>query len=158
MKEPKAEKADRIETPKVEMVKKVEMAPPVPLPADAPKEEGEKSISDADVAKKQAKVKSTKDYINYYQLLREKIRRRLKANYSDDLLEGEVVLNFTLDARGALLSCSADRANSVKDETLVRVAEKSLRDASPFSPFPKGLDIPRMSFSVAVSFKKNKIL
>jgi len=37
---------------------------------------------------------------------------------------------------------------------LIDIALKSVRDASPFPPFPKEFSAPKMSFDLTVSFKK----
>ena len=107
-----------------------------------------------EIARKQAKIRSTKDYINYYQLIREKIRQRLKSHYGRQHGEGEVRLEFLLRADGALLAAGADRAASTQDAALVEIALKSLKEASPLPPFPKAVDLPRMSFDLTVVFKK----
>ena len=75
--EVKTAEAINIETPKVELKKDIEPKPSA-------------SIS-------KTPIKSTEDYINYYQLIREKIRRRLKDNYIGYSKEGEVYLTFTLN-------------------------------------------------------------
>lgn len=145
------------ETPKVEMARHVDVKPePSVAPAEEPKDkEPEKRAVDADaLAKKEARVRSTEDYINYYQLIREKIRRQLKIKYRDYSAEGEIQVAFALAADGRLESVAIDRAKSSPDERLVTIAESSVRSASPFPPFPKAVDLPKMSFNLAVSFKK----
>ena len=151
----KEQKTDMRETPKIEIPKKIEIKPPVKTPEekkpDKPKETKE---TVDDIALKQARIKDTKDYINYYQLMREKVRRRLKRNYVYRSREGEVSLNFVLDSGGNILSCSADQSRSASDRVLLETAKKSLRESSPFPPFPKDIDLPKMSFNLTVVFKK----
>jgi protein TonB len=144
------------ESPKVELKPKVEAAPAPRAPTD--KVEAKKDATQ-ELAQKQQRIRTTKDYVNYYQLLREKIRQKVKRNYTDSYGEGEIHLNFVLSANGSLASCEVDRAISAGDAELSGLAElavSSVRQASPFPPFPKALEIPAMNFSVTVVFKKER--
>ncbi|MFH1190520.1 MAG: hypothetical protein V1682_07540 [Candidatus Omnitrophota bacterium] len=133
--------------PKVEM-KRQENPPVVKAPVDSAK-----AASDA-LAAKQAKIVSTGDYINYYQLIREKIRRSLKDRYRNYYGEGDVCLVFSLGSDGSLITSAADPAASTQDGRLIDIALRSLKDASPFASFPKALTLPQMSFTLTVSFKR----
>ena len=126
-----------IEPPRVDIEKKAEMRPPKELKA-----EGD--------LKKQVK----NDYINYYQLIREKVRREVKDRYAGCSKEGEVALNFVLNSNGTLASHSVDTGKSTDDAELVRMASASLVSAAPFRPFPKSLTAKTMSFSLAIEFRK----
>lgn len=141
------------ETPKVEVSPKVEMKAAVKPPAEKSPAKSAKDAADA-LAAKQARIMSTKDYVNYYQLIREKIRQRLKARYRSYYNEGDVSLVFVLRSDGALVSAAADPERSVRDRALIDTAVQSLREAAPFAPFPKALTLPQMSFTLTVSFKK----
>jgi outer membrane biosynthesis protein TonB len=105
-------------------------------------------------AQKEAQVKQNKDYINYYQLIREKIRSRLKDNYQYYNREGEVRLSFVLTQNGSLLSYAIDRANSTQDEVLLNITTTSLKAVSPFPALPRSLSMSKMSFNIVISFKK----
>jgi len=128
--------APAIETPRIELPKNVVIKP---VQATAAKE---------------AEVRKTEDYINYYQLIREKIRRRLKQRYADRTREGDVTIVFTLDSGGRLLKADIDEASSGADGVLKDMARNSVIDAAPFPAFPKGVDLPRMSFSITISFRR----
>ncbi len=149
--ERKTARTTAAETPKVEIREKVE-AEAAPAAPPARKQAAQAQAQEA--ARKQAKIKSTKDYINYYQLIREKIRQRLKSHYGRQHGEGEVRLEFLLRSDGALLAADANRGASTQDAALVEMALKSLKEASPLPPFPKAIDLPRMSFDLTVVFKK----
>ena len=145
------------DTPKIDIAKNVEIKPEEQVrPAETLKEkEDEKSLEDADaLAKKEVLVKSTKDYINYYQLIREKIRRQLKIKYRDYSAEGEAQTTFIINSDGSLVSVAIDRAKSVPDGRLLAIAESSVKDASPFPAFPKAINPPTMSFNLTITFKK----
>jgi outer membrane biosynthesis protein TonB len=118
------------------------------------KKNTERNATD-ELAKRQVRVKSTKDYISYYELLREKIKRRLKLNYSSYYKQGEVSLVFELDSNGRLVSLAIENASSTTDKTLRSIAASSVKEASPFPAFPKALALPRMSFNLVISFKRD---
>jgi len=139
------------ETPRVEVKQKVETTQAPVAPAA---KAGAKKETPQELAKKQARIRSTKDYINYYQLIREKIRQRLKSNYRRYHGEGDVGLVFILRSNGSLEALDIERASSTKDASLIDIAVSSLRQASPLPPFPKALAIPKMAFNLTVSFKR----
>ena len=141
------------ETPRVNLAKKVETKPSPTARAETAKEKSDRSKSEED-ALKQARIKSTKDYINYYSLIREKIRQRLKVNYKSFYAEGDVRLAFTLDRNGALSDVHIEDDGSVADKGLRDISAASVREASPFPTFPRALSLPKMSFNLIVTFKK----
>ena len=142
-----------IDTPKIEVTPKVEMKRADSSPAFKSPAESVKNAPDT-LAARQARIMSTRDYVNYYQLIREKIRRSLKSRYRSYYGEGDVCLVFSLRSDGSLISVVADPGVSTHDSTLIDTAIRSLRDAAPFAGFPKALTLPQMSFTVTVSFKK----
>jgi len=114
------------------------------------------TVAKVEAVKKEIRIRSTRDYMNYYQVIREKIRARLKEKYKDYENEGDVCLVFTLSAEGSLSQYSIVPGSSTDDRQLIDMTTASLSEASPFPPFPKALSLPQMSFSLIVSFKKNK--
>ena len=142
----------KAETPKVEMKPEVKEKP---APAAPPAKKQAVDRLAKETAEKQSALKNTKDYIGYYQLIREKIRQRLKANYRRHHNEGDIALTFVLRSDGTLAASDYDSAASTRDRTLAELAQTSLKEASPFAPFPKALDLPVMSFDLTVSFKKD---
>lgn len=142
-----------VETPKIDIAAKIEVKPADEAPApriekNAPKE------APMDDAKRQARIGSTRDYINYYQLIREKIRKRLKSNYGSRFKEGEVALAFTLSKDGRLIAAGVNDSASTDDAALRDIATSSVREASPFAPFPAALSLPEMTFDLTVTFKR----
>ncbi|MDO8536192.1 MAG: hypothetical protein Q7S30_04210 [Candidatus Omnitrophota bacterium] len=117
------------------------------------KKDAVKSPSEA-TAKKEALLKKTSDYVNYYQLIREKIRSRLKDNYQYYNREGEVNLSFVITQNGSLLSYAIDRSRSTQDEVLLHITATSLKAISPFPALPRSLSMSKMSFNIVISFKK----
>ena len=113
------------------------------------------AMSQASVkVKRETGIKSTKDYIDYYQFIREKIRQHLKANYKAYRSEGDVRLIFSLNCHGMLLAANIDDTASTSDPVLRDITVASTAQASPFPAFPKALSLPEMSFDVVVSFRK----
>lgn len=141
------------ETPRVEVAKYTDIKPTAAREDPTADARPEETPALAE-ARRQAKVRATKDYINYYQLIREKIRDRLKAHYRNYFAEGEVNLEFILSADGRLRDVRIDTGSSTADRTLHEMAARSVRDASPFPAFPKALALPQMSFNLQVSFKR----
>lgn len=101
----------------------------------------------------EAKIRSTKGYIDYYQLIRDSIYSRLKEHYKKCREKGEVLLLFTLRADGSLLSVQVDEPNSTNNTVLFDIAVRSVREAAPFPHFPKAISLPKMRFDLLVTFK-----
>jgi TonB family protein len=146
-------KASMPETQKTAIVPKVEMRKSTVSGAVQDKASGQAKIAD-ELAAKRAKIRATEDYINYYQLIREKTRRVVKDRYLSFYGEGDVRLVFALRRDGSLISVDVDRASSSGDRVLLATAIQCLKEASPFAPFPKTLDLRQMTFTLTVSFKK----
>ena len=104
--------------------------------------------------KKELQIRSSKDYLDYYGFVKEKIRTRLQENYKFYKGEGDVYVLFVLGSKGQLLSYSIDRLKSTKDDVLLHITGTSLMAVSPFPPLPKIISEPKMSFSISISFKK----
>jgi TonB family protein len=91
-------------------------------------------------------------YLNYYQIVREKIKRAAYQNYMRTET-GEVYLTFTISNPGYLGQVRIIEEKSSGSSYLNSVALKSIKDASPFPTFPKELDYPELSFNVVISFE-----
>ena len=104
--------------------------------------------------REEAVLRASPVYANYYQLIRETIRQKLKNYYKTVDAKGDVVLAFILTSSGALTDIDVDRLKSVQDASLIRIATESVKEASPFPPFPKELSVSKMSFDLTISFKK----
>lgn len=142
------------ETPPIEIANKVVEEPDVPSAAPTSPSVINKTSETENLTEKIERKEASRDEINYYQLIREKIRRRLKSNYRDFSHKGDVILVFTIDSGGGLVDSGIDKAGSSNSEYLVGAAMRSLREAAPFPPFPSTLSAQRMSFNLQVSFKK----
>lgn len=95
-----------------------------------------------------------KEYITYCQMIRERIKERLKNKYTGYFKEGDVDLYFLVRSDGRLLRFDIDPKNSTDDGRLIDITVLSLKKSSPFPPFPKGLDADELPFFVTISFKE----
>ena len=91
-------------------------------------------------------------YLNYYQIIREKIKRAAYQNYTR-LVNGEVYLSFVILNDGQLRYAKINKEKSSNSTYLKDIAQKSIYDASPFPSFPKDLNYPELSFNVIISFE-----
>jgi TonB family protein len=91
-------------------------------------------------------------YINYYQIVREKIRRAAYQNYTRAEV-GEAYLSFLISSDGSLKAVQLIEEKSSPSTYLKEIALRSIKEASPFPNFPKELDYPHLSFNVVISFE-----
>jgi len=92
-------------------------------------------------------------YLDYYQSIREKIRKFVLENYPSYIACGEVCLYFILSSDGQLKQIKILPERSSPNRALKEVANKSIHQAAPFLPFPKELNQPQLSFNVIISFE-----
>lgn len=125
------------EEPKKKLLEKsapVEQVEKIEIPPELPKEDEEL-------------------YINYYQSVRGRIREFVINNYPRFVAYGEICLHFTLLSTGKLRELTIVGERSSPNNLLQKIAKKSVRQASPFNAFPKGLNQDELSFSVIISFE-----
>lgn len=93
-------------------------------------------------------------YMNYYRLIREKIRSNTYRYYhSDDT--GKVLLSFIVLKDGGLGELLLD-PESVDSRVLRQITLESIKDAAPFPPFPAELtNHAQLSFRIPIYFKNN---
>ncbi|MDD5449706.1 MAG: energy transducer TonB [Candidatus Omnitrophica bacterium] len=96
---------------------------------------------------------NTPECVSYYRYLREQIRRFLKRNYTASYEEGDVFVSFSLNKTGEIANLGIIDAKSSKDEQLRYLSFESIKNNSPFKPFPKGLPQKQISFNLPIIFK-----
>ncbi len=101
--------------------------------------------------KSENKIKNPK-YNNYYQTVRDKIRRRAYDNYLR-YETGEVYLVFVVLRDGSLKDARIVEEKTRAVDYLKEVAIGSVKEASPYPAFPEGLSYPELSFNVIISFE-----
>jgi len=94
------------------------------------------------------------EYIEYYELIREKIKKYVAKNYTRPTKEGRVDVTFTLSRNGILEDILIDVNRSANNIFLRNAALRSVKQASPFPPFPNSLEGESLAFSIAIIFKK----
>jgi len=100
-------------------------------------------------------LEELEEYIQYYTLVREKIKKYVTKNYTASREEGRIDLAFRLGRNGSLKNIRIDETKSTKNSYLRKIATKSLEQASPFPAFPDKLSKPELTFSITIIFKKN---
>ncbi len=91
-------------------------------------------------------------YINYYQIVREKIRRSAYQNYTHNET-GEVYVSFIISCDGYIKDARLVEERTTAGDYLKNIALRSVKNASPFPDFPKELDYLQLSFNIIISFE-----
>jgi outer membrane biosynthesis protein TonB len=145
-------KKEEIINPPKPALKKVEKS--IPLPESAAVKEIKEKKFEAVVEEEKNDAKRAM-YIDYYRAVREKIRQCADANCTTNkrLGEGEIFLSFIVASSGELLQVRVVDGKSINDPLLRGIAINSIRDASPFPPFPQGMSQYQITFNVIISFE-----
>jgi TonB family protein len=93
-------------------------------------------------------------YNDYYQKIRDKIKRRAYKNYTKYEV-GEVYLSFMIASDGSLKAIKIFKDKSSPNEFLQEITLRSVQDAAPYPKFPADLAYPELSFNVIISFELN---
>ena len=102
---------------------------------------------------KSEKISSPR-YLNYHQKIRQKIKERAYLYATESNFEsGEVYLTFVLLADGTLKEIQIIEDRTSASSFLRGVGLRSIKESSPFPPFPEDLKYPELSFNVVISFK-----
>ncbi len=100
------------------------------------------------------KLKQNPAYMDYYRLVREKIRANTFQNYNTKR-QGEVLASFLLLKDGTLQNMEL-KTDTSQHKTLYKIAQKSIEKAAPFPTFPKELkEYSSLRFNILIYFKNN---
>lgn len=114
-----------------------------------------KNIMLADVPQKTS-LRKNPAYLNYYQLIRQKIRNRAYDNYEVSKGSGRVSLTFILNKNGTLKKISVDDFSPLNNFILKDIAVKSIKEATPFPDFPKELEkYQTLKFNISIQFNSS---
>ena len=91
-------------------------------------------------------------YLNYYQLVRSRIKDQAYRNYTE-YTSGEVYLTFVLLSDGTLKQLKLIEEKTSAEDNLRQIGMKSIRESNPFPAFPADLKYPELSFNVVISFE-----
>lgn len=102
---------------------------------------------------KEKKVESTPEYLNYYDMIREKIRKNA-FNFYRSRESGRIIIDFVLDRKGNLVDVSVKTEGSSNSHYLKEIALKSVYKSLPFSKFPEELSShSNLPFNVSIFFR-----
>ena len=100
---------------------------------------------------------SNPQYLSYNETIRQKIRQRAYQYINHpDFKEGEVYLTFVLSADGTLKDLKLIAERTSANDYLKEVGLRSIKESSPFPPFPQNLAYPELTFNVVISFEVGK--
>lgn len=119
-----------------------------------PKKKEKKIIikkTNGEFQKKKDALHQLPEFYDYYRYLRKRIKEAIF--YPQHFQEGEVLINFTLFRDGALKEVSIVDNLSADNAYLRYAAIQSVKDASPFKPFPKELTVGEIPFQIFISFE-----
>jgi len=96
-------------------------------------------------------------YINYHDRIRNKIKSRAYLYIDNpDFEVGEVYVTFVVAASGEVTAVKIIEEKSQANEYLRGVGLRSVKESSPFPPFPDDLKYPELTFNVIISFEGGK--
>jgi TonB family protein len=103
---------------------------------------------------KTEKLQKSSAYMNYYRIVREKIRKKAYQSYKGQG-QGKVYLNFNITNNGLLKTVRVGK-KSINNSSLKKIAVSSIKKSAPFPSFPKGLqEYSRLQFNISIYFKNN---
>jgi TonB family protein len=91
-------------------------------------------------------------YAAYNEMVRERIKEKVYENY-DKMERGSVYLTFLLNDHGVLEDARIIEEKTDASEHLQEIAMKSLREASPFPPFLKGMNLTEYPFNIEIQYQ-----
>jgi hypothetical protein len=91
-------------------------------------------------------------YAAYNEMVRDRIKERVYANY-DRMERGTVYLTFLLDEHGVLKDAQIIPEKTNASDHLQEIAMRSLKEASPFPPFLKGMNLSEYPFNIEIQYQ-----
>ena len=91
-------------------------------------------------------------YAAYNEMVRELIKQKVYQNY-DKMEKGSVYLTFLLDEHGVLKAAKIISEKTDASDHLQEIAIRSLREASPFPPFLKGMNLTEYPFNIEIQYQ-----
>lgn len=93
-------------------------------------------------------------YLNYNDTIRYRIKQRAIEMVEElKLHPGDVYLTFVLKSDGTLLQAKIIEERSNADSYLKKLGLRIIQESGPFTPFPKDLSYPELTFNIIISFK-----
>jgi len=116
-------------------------------------EKNTKEILFSEITKIDKDLEKNPAYMNYYRLVRERVRTNAQRNY-DSTVIGEALVSFLISNDGSLKEVNFD-SDSPAGASLKSIILKSIRESSPFPVFPPSLNkYSQCRFNIPISFEK----
>ncbi len=121
---------------------------------EAPKANETKAKTEINLITPKDFLGSLPAYMNYYDSVREKIKKEVALSYTSRQ-GGKVSVTFTIDQKGTLLNLSASDTTT-HNQRLDSLALESVKKAAPFAKFPKELSkFDSLTFNIFIIFRKD---
>lgn len=91
-------------------------------------------------------------YAAYNEMVRDRIKEKVYENY-DKMESGTVYLTFLLDDHGVLRDAKIIPEKTDASEHLQEIAMRSLRQASPFPAFLRGMNLSEYPFNIEIQYQ-----
>lgn len=91
-------------------------------------------------------------YAAYNEMVRDRIKEKVYANY-DRMERGSVYLTFLLDEHGVLEEAKIIPEKTNASQHLQEISIRSLREASPFPPFLKNMNLTEYPFNIEIQYQ-----
>ena len=91
-------------------------------------------------------------YAAYNEMVRDRIKERVYENY-DKMEGGSVYLTFLLDEHGVLKASQIIPEKTTASVHLQELSLRSLREAGPFPPFLKGMNLSEYPFNIEIQYE-----
>jgi hypothetical protein len=91
-------------------------------------------------------------YAAYNEMVRDRIKEKVYENY-DKMERGTVYLTFLLDEHGVLKEAKIIPEKTDATQHLQEIAMRSLKEASPFPPFLKGMSLSEYPFNIEIQYQ-----
>lgn len=96
-------------------------------------------------------------YLSYHDRIRNKIRNRAYLYVDNPEFEnGSVYLTFVVAANGEVTAVRLVEERTSANDYLRSAGLRSIKESSPFPPFPTDLPYPELTFNVIISFETGK--
>ena len=91
-------------------------------------------------------------YAAYNEMVRDRIKEKVYENY-DKVEGGSVYLTFLLEANGTLKDARVVPEKTSAPQHLQDLSLRSLKEASPFPPFLKGMNLSEYPFNIDIQYQ-----
>ena len=91
-------------------------------------------------------------YAAYSEMVRSRIKEKVYQNY-DKMEKGSVYLTFILDDRGVLAVSKIIPEKTDASGHLQEISLRSLKEASPFPHFLRGMTLPEYTFNIEIQYQ-----